>query len=287
MPSPPRIAILVPAADHPEAWQPSYARKYRALVAAGLHVEQRLWFDAGDLSGFNLVTPLFAWGYQRMAARWFAALDQWEAARLPMVNPPTLLRWNSDKSYLADLAAKGVRVVPTHDVPALDAAAINAARAAFATTRIVVKPPFSAGADGTFLLDVHDDVPAPVAGRRMLVQPAMAGIHDPGEYSLFYFGGAFSHAIVKRPAPDDFRVQEQFGGAEVAVTAPVAAHDLAAAALAALPQTPTYARIDMVGDDAGALHVMEVELIEPSLFLHHAPDGGAAFATAISCAAQG
>jgi hypothetical protein len=118
----------------------------------------------------------------------------------------------------------------------------------------------------------------------MLIQPVMAGIHNPGEFSLFYFDGHFSHAILKRPAAGDFRVQDQFGGTDVAVDAPAEARALAAAALAACPLAPTYARVDMVGDADGVLHIMELELIEPALFLHHAPDGGAAFAAAISAA---
>ena len=112
----------------------------------------------------------------------------------------------------------------------------------------------------------------------------MAGILTKGEYSLFFFGGKFSHAIVKRPAAGDFRVQEQFGGRETSWDANAAAQTLAAAALAAAPASPTYARVDMVGDAAGKLHIMELELIEPSLFLHHAPDKGAAFGLAVYAA---
>jgi glutathione synthase/RimK-type ligase-like ATP-grasp enzyme len=282
LPFQPRIAILVPAADYEENWQPAFARKFRALNAVGLHVEQRVWHDPGDLTGFDLVLPLFAWGYQRDAARWFALLDAWAAAGVRMVNPPSLLRWNSDKAYLADLAARGIAVVPTIDAAQLNNAALLTARAEFAAQMLVVKPPVSGGADGTYRLDIDDDVPAAVRGRRMLIQPAMAGIHDPGEYSLFFFDGQLSHAILKRPAVGDFRVQDQFGGTERPVVAPERSHALAAATLAALPAAPAYARIDMVGDDAGDLFVMEVELIEPSLFLHHAPDGGAAFAAAIN-----
>ena len=78
--------------------------------------------------------------------------------------------------------------------------------------------------------------------------------------------------------------QEQFGGREAVWETSEAARELAASALAAAPAPPVYARVDMVGDATGKLHIMELELIEPSLFLHHAPDKGAAFGSAVYAA---
>ena len=281
MPYQPRVAILIPAPDYHENWQPAFARKAAALAGAGLAVERRVWCDPGDLAGFDLILPLFAWGYQRDVARWYALLDRLEAKGLPVVNPVPLLRWNSDKAYLADLAAKGVVVVPTVEVAALDDTALANARAALGVAEVVVKPAISGGADGTHRVAADAGVPADALGERRLVQPLMPGILREGEYSLFFFAGAFSHAIVKRPAAGDFRVQEQFGGREEAWEASAEAQGLAAAALAAVPVPPLYARVDMVGDAAGRLHIMELELIEPSLFLHFAPDRGAAFGQAV------
>jgi glutathione synthase/RimK-type ligase-like ATP-grasp enzyme len=287
MPYQPRIAILVPPHDHPEAWQTGYARKQQALTLAGLSVEQRLWTDPGDLRGFDLVTPLFAWGYQRDVPRWYALLDRLESEALPVVNPVPLMRWNSDKAYLADLSAKGVAVVPTHFVDAIDAASFARACDALGTADVVIKPPISAGADDTFRIHAGDPLPADALGQRRLVQPMMPGVVREGEFSLFLFDGQLSHAIVKRPAVGDFRVQEQFGGREFLWEATAEAKALAAAALAACPAAPVYARVDMVGDASGVLHIMELELIEPSLFLHFSPDGGAAFAAAFTKACSG
>ncbi|MEL0154997.1 hypothetical protein [Sphingopyxis sp.] len=282
MPFQPRVAILVPAPDYEENWRPAFARKAAALAAAGLAVEQRVWTDPGDLTGFDLILPLFAWGYQRDVAVWYALLDR--LAGLPVVNPVPVLRWNSDKAYLAELGAKGVAVVPTVEVAALDDASLAQARAALGAEEVVVKPAVSGGADGTHRVAPGAPIPTDALGQRRLVQPLMPGILADGEYSLFFFGGAFSHAIVKRPASGDFRVQEQFGGREARWEASAAARLLAAAALAAAPAPPVYARVDMVGDAAGVLHIMELELIEPSLFLHHAADKGAAFGRAVYAA---
>lgn len=110
----------------------------------------------------------------------------------------------------------------------------------------------------------------------------MPGVLAEGEYSLFLFGGRYSHAIVKRPAAGDFRVQPQFGGREEIWTASAAARSLAESALAAAPAATIYARVDMIGDGRGGLAIMELELIEPQLFLNFAPDSGAAFGAAVA-----
>ena len=281
MPFQSRVAILVPAPDYEEKWQPAFARKAAALTAAGLIVEQRAWTDPGDLTGYDLVLPLFAWGYQRDVAAWYALLDRIESEGLPVVNPVPVLRWNSDKAYLAELGGKGVAVVPTVEVAALEDASLAEAMSELLTDEVVIKPAISGGADGTHRIAPGAPVPPDALGRRRLVQPMMSGILTEGEFSLFFFAGKFSHAIVKRPASGDFRVQEQFGGRETVWDASDAAQTLAAAALAAAPAPPVYARVDMVGDAAGRLHIIELELIEPSLFLHHAPDKGAAFGSAV------
>ena len=284
MPFQPRVAILVPAPDYYEKWQPAFARKAAALTGAGLIVEQRVWSDPGELAGYDLILPLFAWGYQRDVAAWYAILDRLEAEALPVANPVPVLRWNSDKAYLSELAANGVAVVPTVEVAALDNASIAMARGQLGADEVVVKPAISGGADGTHRIAAGEAIPADALGQRRLVQPLMPGILTEGEFSLFFFAGQFSHAIVKRPAAGDFRVQEQFGGRETKWEASPAAQALASAALAAAPSPPVYARVDMVGDGAGKLHIMELELIEPSLFLHHAADKGAAFGAAVYAA---
>lgn len=281
MPFQPRVAILVPAPDYYEKWQPAFARKAAALTGAGLIVEQRVWSDPGDLSGYDLILPLFAWGYQREVEAWYALLDRLEAEALPVANPVPVLRWNSDKAYLSELAAKGVAVVPTVEVAALDDVGLATARRELGADEVVIKPAISGGADGTHRIAAGHAIPVDALGQRRLVQPLMPGILTEGEFSLFFFAGKFSHAIVKRPAAGDFRVQEQFGGRETKWEATPAAQALASAALVAAPSPPVYARVDMVGDGAGKLHIMELELIEPSLFLHHAPDKGVAFGTAV------
>ncbi len=278
---PPHVLILVPDPLFPEPWAWAFHVEAEALRASGLTVSARPWTAPGDLDAFDAVLPLVAWGYHELYAEWLALLDTIESSRTKCINPPALLRWNGDKAYLAELDAMGVPTVHTLAVDALDEQALLEARDRFRCEQLVVKPPVSAAATGTFRLGPDDPLPAEAAGRRMLVQPFMASIAREGEYSLMLFGGAFSHAIVKTPKPGDFRVQPHLGGSEHLSPAPTGGEALARAALAVTPAEATYARVDMVADDCGTLRIMELELIEPALWLQHAPDGGAAFASAV------
>lgn len=281
-----RIAFLVPDPDYPEPWRWAFDVEAQALIDAGADVEPVSWTAAGELAGFDLVLPLVAWGYHLWYDQWLAFLDRVEAAGVPMLNPPALLRWSGDKAYLAELADSGVPTVPTLAVESCCDADLEEARRRFRSEWLVVKPPISASASGTHRLGANDDLPADSRGRPMIIQPLIEEIGRTGEFSLMLFDGQFSHAVVKRPAAGDFRVQPHLGGVTLPAKAPPGAERLARQALAAAPARPTYARVDIVPDDEGVLRIMELELIEPALFLDHAPDGGAAFTQAILSAAR-
>jgi hypothetical protein len=120
----------------------------------------------------------------------------------------------------------------------------------------------------------------------MLVQPWIEKITDSGEWSLMFFGGAFSHAVAKVPVPGEFRVQPEYGGIIDRCDPPPGAIALAEAALNAAPAPSTYARVDMVEGNGGGLQIIELELIEPALFLDRAPDAGPRFASAVLRASQ-
>jgi glutathione synthase/RimK-type ligase-like ATP-grasp enzyme len=279
-----RAIILTPAPDYWEAWDWAYDVEAEALEAAGIAVEPRSWTELGDFAGIDAVLPLVAWGYHLRFTQWQALLDRMAALDAPrMLNPPALLRWSSDKSYLAELNAAGVATVASQTVEALDDGALAKARATFGD-QVVIKPLVSAAADDTFWLSSDDPIPASVFGKRMIVQPFMPSITRSGEYSLMLFGRQFSHCIVKRPKAGDFRVQPHLGGSETPCPPPTGAIALAQAALAAAPALATYARVDMIEAEDGTLQIMELELIEPALWLQYAPDQGVAFAQAIASA---
>lgn len=279
-------ALLVPVPDYPEAHRWAYDIQAAALEAAGLVVEPRVWTDPHCADGVDVVLPLVAWGYNLRFAAWLALLDRLEAARVAVLNPVALLRWNSDKAYLAELTTQGIPTVPTLAVDALDDAALVRARDHFGTPELVVKPPISAGADGTYRLTPGDSLPPDVRARRMLVQPFQPAITTHGELSLMLFNGMFSHAVLKSAKPGDFRVQPHLGGTEQAVDAPPEALALAHRAMAAAPATAAYARVDLIADGQGGWQVMELELIEPALWLDKVEGSAERFGTAIRVAAE-
>jgi glutathione synthase/RimK-type ligase-like ATP-grasp enzyme len=203
-----------------------------------------------------------------------------------MINLPALLRWNGDKAYLAELAERGVSTVPTLAVEACCDADLEEARRRFDSEWLVIKPPVSASASGTHRIGPNDDLPGDSVRQPMIIQPLIEEIARTGEFSLMLFDGEYSHAVVKRPKSGDFRVQPHLGGVTLPSKAPPGGLELARQALAAAPATATYARVDIVPDDEGTLRIMELELIEPALFLDHAPDGGAAFTNAVLRLAQ-
>ena len=280
-----RAAILTPAPDFWEEWNWAYDAEADALRRSGIEVEPRPWSNAGDLDGFDLVMPLVAWGYHAEPARWHAVLDRLEREGRRVLNPVPLLRWNSDKRYLAELDRKGIAVIPTRIAEQLDEAALADARAEFGG-ELVIKPPVSASADGTHRLGPNDSLPDESRGRPMMIQPFLRSVAEEGEYSIMLFGGAYSHSVVKRPKSGDYRVQPHLGGSEVACEPPAGAIELAEAALDAAPAKAAYARVDMIRDSSGALAIIELELIEPSLWLQHAPDDGASFVAAVRQGAQ-
>ena len=276
-----RLAMLTPAPDYgvPHDW--AFDIQADALREAGAEVTAVPWTDAEELSGFDLILPLVTWGYHLKYDQWLTFLERLEAEKLPVANPPSILRWNGDKAYLAELGRKGVPVVPTLEVDHLNEAALAAAAGVLGSDELVVKPPVSASAWGTYRLHGQDRIPTEVHGQRMLIQPWVGSVVEQGEYSLILFGGELSHCIAKRPKAGDFRVQPEWGGTNEAVDAPAGALEIARAALAEAPGETTYARVDLLVGNDGGLQVIELELIEPALFLHCAPEAKSRFAAAV------
>lgn len=248
-----------------------------ALVAAldGLGVMSvvAVWNDARvDWSAFDAVLIRTIWDYFKHHADFLQWLDRLDRLGVPTINDSALLRWNSDKRYLLELAARGVQIVPTRLATRAELAGVLALRRA---QQVVVKPTVSGGAWHT-LRGVVGDAAFDAAVEHLpqqpdyMVQPFVPQIVSSGEWSLLYFGGQFSHAVIKRPAAGDFRVQGDFGGS-VEPAQPdaetLAAASRALAAVVAIGQRePAYVRVDGVICD-GLFLVMELEMIEPFLFL--------------------
>jgi glutathione synthase/RimK-type ligase-like ATP-grasp enzyme len=244
-----------------------------ALVARGARAHAVRWDDAAvDWRGFDLVVLRSCWDYHRRTAEFRDWLAARERAGTRLWNPAAVVRWNLDKSYLVDLRAAGVAVPDTLWIepgPAPDLAGLVASRP---WARAVVKPRISLSAHDTWITDRaaaardQERFARVVAERGALVQEFVPEVTDSGELSLVYVAGGFTHAVCKRAGPDDFRVQHQYGGRAEPVTASAIARRGAEQALAAVPGEWLYARVDGVERD-GRLMVMELEAIEPELFL--------------------
>ena len=281
------IAILTPSPGDEafrSRWRDVFERNAEPLRDAGLSVEGRAWSEAGDLTSFDLVLPLLVWGYHRDDRAWLKSISAWEAAAVRLLNPPSVLRWNGDKSYLGRLAEAGAPVVPTRYVERVSEASLAEAALAFDTERVVAKPLVSSTAWRTIRWpdDPVEDGPDSFA----MIQPYLPAIESDGEVSLIYFGGRFSHAVRKVPQPGEFRVQPEYDG--IIARHEPAAHDLAAASaiLAAVDEDLLYARVDLVRGLSGAPELIELELIEPDLYLGYDLGRGVAFAKAVEAAAR-
>jgi glutathione synthase/RimK-type ligase-like ATP-grasp enzyme len=283
-----RIAVLTPDPADPSyagQWPGVLERLSAALARAGIVAEPTAWTDhiedAAGLTDYPLVLPVIAWGYHRDHARWMQACATWSASGVPLANPASVLAWNSDKSYLGRLADKGVAIPPTLMSQGITQSQVNAAFDSFGSDQVIVKPTVSGGAWRTLRLSPGQALIDPPVGSAM-IQPYLPTIASHGELSLLFFGGRFSHAVLKRPVDGDFRIQVQFGGLYAPVAEPpAAALALARTVLDAIEEPLLYARIDMVPDADGRWLLMEAELIEPDFYLGTAPAGGDAFAAAV------
>ena len=274
--------VLATAADDP-AITASDRLYADALERRGCSVTGAPWDGPRDaFAGADAVVLRSTWGYYR-ALDAFRAWTEQVAAATRLFNPIELVRWNLRKDYVGKLAAAGVRV-PRSFVVACDAASVERVFADTGWERAVIKPASGASGHSVELLQ-RATLAAQVAGLSdearsagVVVQEFLPEIAD-GELSLVYFDGAFSHAIRKRPPPGEFRSNSRFGPTRTAETPPREITQQGAACLATLPAMPLYARVDGVVRE-GILIVIEVEVLEPALFMEFDPSSAERFAEA-------
>ena len=268
-----------------------------ALTAAGARSQIADWDDPGvEWAAFDLVVPRSAWDYAERLPEFLAWAER--VARLTtLVNPLAVVRWNTDKHYLGELARAGAPVVPTWYLePGADAGrTLDEFLAAEACRELVVKPAVGAGSRDArrharsrraeILAHIE---PLLSARRSVMLQPYLESVDWCGETALMYIDGRFSHAIRKGAllpagAPSTAGL---FAPEQIVPRAP-GADELAAAEriLAAAPfERLVYARVDLLRDPAGAPELLELELTEPSLFLAHAAGSAERFAAALLAA---
>ena len=274
-----RLALATCA--HLPGIHPDDAHLASELTRLGIEPVSCTWSDpAVDWSGFDAVLIRTTWDYFQ---RYDEFLDWLDRLPVPTINNKPLLRWNSDKRYLLELAQLGVDIVPAH---VASAAGLPDLLGGMNGQDLVVKPTVSGGAWNTIRGIVGDpgfehELSALPPTHDYLVQAFVPEIARDGEWSLLFFDGVFSHAVLKRAAAGEFRVQTQFGGSIEHIepsAAMLASAKQALAAVGALGYPDhAYARVDGVAVDE-RFRLMELEMIEPSLFLAERPEAAERFA---------
>jgi glutathione synthase/RimK-type ligase-like ATP-grasp enzyme len=246
-----------------------------ALAAHGMRIEPVAWDDPSiDDTGFAAILPLACWDYDRRAEEFLQRLERAEAAGALLLNPLKTVRWNAQKSYLRDLEQAGVTGLPTVWLDRPNPEAIARAFDTLNSDDLVIKRVIGAGARGQFRLKRGESVPSDIdPTRAVMVQAFEPGIIAEGELSfLFMNPGAsrgrpeFSHALLKKAAPGDYRIQSLYGGKETPHAATPEDAAQAGQALASVSHDWLYARVDMVRGADGRLRLMELEMIEPFLY---------------------
>ncbi|MFL6528509.1 MAG: RimK family alpha-L-glutamate ligase [Chthoniobacterales bacterium] len=267
---------------------------YGPLAQLGWRVDAIPWDRSGvDWRSYDAVVIRSTWDYIKHPNTFLAVLEEIERSGVPLFNPLDVVRWNINKIYLRDLADRGVPVVPTVWLERLDPDKLPKLIERIGTEEIVLKPIVGANASGTFRIsarggrDQADELSAWFTNRALMAQPFLSAITTEGEFSLFYFNGEHSHTILKTPKPADFRVQEEHGGIIRAYEADSDLRTAGDAALEALDGAPLYARADFVRKEHGAGYwLMELELIEPSLYFRTNNEAPFRFAEALDRAAR-
>ncbi|MGB7586726.1 MAG: hypothetical protein WBM11_17930 [Terriglobales bacterium] len=269
---------------------PTLTADDRTLLAplAKHNIEARpaIWSDPRvKWSEADAVLVRSCWDYHlrlQEFLEWISALEQ---AKLRVFNPPPMLRWNANKLYLRALEEKGIPIVPTlWPEPGFDLKQELQRRE---WKRAVVKPRVSATAHRTLLTGpdntatAHTHIDDLKRGPGAMVQEFLEEVQSQGEWSLIFFSGQFSHAVLKTPKPGDFRSQEEFGGNIRNMTPTVSLLRAARKIVSTLDNEPLYARVDGV-ERGGQFLLMELELIEPALYLQLADGAADRFAAVVA-----
>jgi len=282
-----RRVSLVTCRDHPDLPVDDRAL-VGELARLGIAATVSSWDDSAvPWLTFDAIVLRSTWDYHLRIDEFLRWIEARRAEGAELWNPASLLLWNTHKSYLRDLEGRGVSIAPTRFLRADPAGALDLLRILEEERweRAIVKPAVSGGAHRTHLVDRDTSRSLPAIDPRLseidlLVQEYLPEIETSGEWSLVYIDGAFSHAVRKLPASGDFRVQTELGGTVRAAQPERALLREADRVVGAVDSPWIYARVDGV-ESRGKFRLMELELVEPSLFLDASPDAARRFAAAI------
>ncbi len=257
-----------------------------AFVDRGVDARPAVWTDSGvNWAEFDAVVIRSTWDYHMDVARFSQWVDIVSAQTL-LINEPVLVRWNLHKQYLLELQGMGIAIVPTVLLRQGERGDFESIARTFGVNEVVIKPAVSASGYRTTVVG-GEYAPLGEGGALLresvsdhdtLVQPFLREIFDPGERSLMFFDGRFSHAVV-RPPLSAGAADGKSPGARL--QPPDDQLSFARDLLNCLERTPVYARVDIVPLRTGRVVLAELELVEPSLYFQQCPSSAGAFAEAV------
>ena len=252
------------------------ARLQEYLGQKGLDIKYEIWTNPEvNWLQYEAVILKSPWDYFDKAdifQNWLEVLDQ---LKVKVLNPTDIVRWNMRKEYLLDVEKAGFPIVPTRIIRQNESFQATPFFEIWETENLIVKPVISGGAKNTFSISqrnggiYEEQINSLLQKEAFLAQPFMPEIQTTGEWSLLFFNGSFSHCVLKKPRNGDFRVQHYFGGAIIPTIPPAAVLDYAQQLVQQFAPGCLYARVDGV-ESNGEFRLMELELIEPLLYLLYA-----------------
>ena len=242
------------------------------LQQKGLNIHRELWANESvQWQQYDCIVLKSPWDYVEKPALFYQWLDRMTQLNIPVLNPADIVKWNCDKHYLNDIANAGLKTIPTTFIEQGGQFHYEDHATAFNNGTLIVKPCVSGSSRHTFLL-THDSTDTVSRINRilekeaMMVQPFIPRVQEEGEWALLFFGGKFSHALIKKPAAGEFRCQPQFGGSIHAVQPDAVILETAYEHITKFAKGCLYARVDGLVLD-GIFYLMELELVDPVLFL--------------------
>lgn len=258
---------------------------FEPLSQRGWETEEVSWRSSStDWNKYDTVIIRSPWDYQDDADAFLEVLEQIEDSSAQLENSLELIKWNIEKTYLQDLEDEGIRIVPTLWHHHFEDAMLNDFFKELETDEAIIKPTVSANADDTFWVNKNDaqqytaNLGSIFDDRSFMVQPFMENITEEGEFSVFFFGDTYSHTILKIPGANDFRVQEEHGGRLKTVEPEEKLLKSTRKLLHHVDPQPLYTRADYVRTPDDGFALMELELIEPSLYFNMDPQSPQRFA---------
>lgn len=243
-----------------------------ACQRLGLKMHRTNWDNPDfDWSSTRFIVFRTTWDYfDRFEefSRWLEEVSD----KTTLINSKELIYWNLNKRYLIELEERGVHIPPTTYISKGAVESLESIVRNSGWQRCILKPAVSGAARHTYLFDAsdvgqHETIfQELIANESMMLQEFQEQISTKGEVSYMLFGGKYSHAILKRAKPGDFRVQDDFGGTVHPYTPSEKEIAFAERALAQCPELPVYARVDVFWDNNDQLVLGELELIEPELW---------------------